>query len=102
MFKNNGYDHKQYFILHICKWFFWSPVYNVVFINWYCQTQRIIIIEKNGLWYAPVSNYYNNLPAVENRYQKLKQKINSLEIRKLNSNRTLQDLRKRILTQGRG
>jgi chromosome segregation ATPase len=44
------------------------------------------------------NNTNNNLPAVENRYQKLKQEINSLEIRKLNSNRTLQDLRKRILT----
>jgi hypothetical protein len=40
----------------------------------------------------------NNLPAVENRYQKLKQEVNSLESRKLNSNRTLQDLRKRIST----
>jgi len=40
----------------------------------------------------------NNLPAVEHRYQKLKQELNSLESRKLNSNRTLQDLRKRIST----
>jgi hypothetical protein len=40
----------------------------------------------------------NNLSAVEHRYQKLKQEVNSLESRKLNSNRTLQDLRKRIST----
>ncbi len=38
----------------------------------------------------------NNLPAVEHRYQKLKLEVNSLESRKLNSNKTLQDLRKRI------
>src|SRR6187200_1097767 len=42
------------------------------------------------------NNTNNNLPAVEHRYQKLKQELNSLEIRKLASNRTLQDLRKRI------
>jgi len=40
----------------------------------------------------------NNLPAVEHRYQKLKLEINSLENRKLASNKTLQDLRKRILS----
>jgi transposase len=44
------------------------------------------------------NNTNNNLPAVEHRYQKLKQEVNSLEIRKLNSNKTLQDLRKRIST----
>jgi hypothetical protein len=43
-------------------------------------------------------NDNNNLPAVEHRYERLKQEINSLEIRKLNSNRDLQDLRKRIST----
>jgi hypothetical protein len=42
------------------------------------------------------NNTNSNLPAVEHRYQKLKQEVNSLESRKLNSNRTLQDLRKRI------
>jgi hypothetical protein len=45
-----------------------------------------------------IDNDNNNLPAVEHRYQKLTQEVNSLEIRKLNSNRTLQDLRKRILS----
>jgi hypothetical protein len=44
------------------------------------------------------NNTNNNLPAIEHRYQKLKQELNSLESRKLNSNRTLQDLRKRIST----
>ena len=43
-------------------------------------------------------NNNNNLPAVEHRYERLKQEINSLEIRKLNSNKDLQDLRKRIST----
>jgi hypothetical protein len=42
-------------------------------------------------------NNNNNLPAVEHRYNKLKQEVNSLEIKKLYSNRDLQDLRKRIL-----
>jgi archaellum component FlaC len=42
------------------------------------------------------NNTNNNLPAAEHRYQKLKQELNSLESRKLNSNRTLQDLRKQI------
>jgi predicted transcriptional regulator len=39
----------------------------------------------------------NNLPAIEHRYERLKQEVNSLETRKLNSNKDLQDLRKRIL-----
>jgi len=39
----------------------------------------------------------DNLPAVEHRYEGLEQEVNSLEIRKLNSNKDLQDLRKRIL-----
>jgi hypothetical protein len=39
----------------------------------------------------------DNLPAVEHRYERLEQEINSLEFKKLNSNRDLQDLRKRIL-----
>ena len=39
----------------------------------------------------------NNLPAVEYKYNRLEQEVNSLEIVKLNSNRDLQDLRKRIL-----
>jgi hypothetical protein len=43
-------------------------------------------------------NTNNNLPAVEHRYESLKQEVNSLEIRKLNSNKDLQDLRKRILS----
>jgi transposase len=43
------------------------------------------------------NNRNNNLPAVEHRYNKLKQEVNSLEIVKLNSNRTLQDLKNRIL-----
>jgi hypothetical protein len=42
------------------------------------------------------NNTNNNLPAVEHRYNRLKQEVNSLEIRKLASNKTLQDLRKRI------
>jgi transposase len=43
------------------------------------------------------NNTNNNLPAVEHRYNKLKQEVNALEFVKLNSNRDLQDLRKRIL-----
>jgi hypothetical protein len=43
------------------------------------------------------NNRNNNLRAVEHRYNKLKQEVNSLEIKKLYSNRDLQDLRKRIL-----
>jgi hypothetical protein len=39
----------------------------------------------------------NNLPAVEHRYERLEQEVNSLESVKLNSNRDLQDVRKRIL-----
>jgi archaellum component FlaC len=40
----------------------------------------------------------DNLPALEHRYERLEQEINSLEIRKLNSNKDLQELRKRIST----
>src|SRR5947208_2172704 len=32
------------------------------------------------------NNDNNNLPAVEHRYERLKQEVNALEIRKLNSN----------------
>jgi transcriptional regulator len=39
----------------------------------------------------------NNLPAVEHKYNRLEQEVNSLEIVKLNSDRDLQDVRKRIL-----
>jgi hypothetical protein len=39
----------------------------------------------------------DNLPAVEHRYESLKQEVNSLETRKLNSNKDLHDLRNRIL-----
>ena len=39
----------------------------------------------------------DNLPALEHRYERLEQEVNALEIRKLNSNKDLQDLRKRIL-----
>jgi hypothetical protein len=39
----------------------------------------------------------DNLPALEHRYERLEQEVNALEIRKLNSNKDLQELRKRIL-----
>jgi predicted transcriptional regulator len=42
------------------------------------------------------NNRNNNLPAVEHRYNKLKQEVNSLEIIKLNSNNNLQDLKNQI------
>jgi hypothetical protein len=42
-------------------------------------------------------NTNNNLPAVEYRYNRLKQEVNALETRKLNSNKDLQDLKNQIL-----
>ena len=44
-----------------------------------------------------IANDDNNLPAVEYRYEWLKQEVNALENKKLNSNRTLQDLKNQIL-----
>jgi hypothetical protein len=44
------------------------------------------------------ANDNNSLPAVEYKYERLKQEVNALEIRKLNSNQDLQDLIKRILS----
>jgi transposase len=43
------------------------------------------------------NNRNNNLPAVEHKYERLKQELNALENKKLNSNRTLQDLKNQIL-----
>jgi septal ring factor EnvC (AmiA/AmiB activator) len=40
----------------------------------------------------------DNLPTLEHRYNRLKQEVNSLETRKLDSNRTLQDLKNQIST----
>jgi archaellum component FlaC len=45
-----------------------------------------------------IANDNNNLPAVEHRYNGLKQEVNSLEIIKLNSNKDLQDLKNQIST----
>ena len=45
-----------------------------------------------------IANDNDNLPAVEHRYERFKQEVNSLETRKLNSNKTLQDLKNRLLT----
>jgi hypothetical protein len=39
----------------------------------------------------------NNLPALEHRYESLKQQVNSLETRKLNSNQDLQDKKANII-----
>jgi chromosome segregation ATPase len=44
------------------------------------------------------NNDNDNLPALEHRYESLKQEVNALEVRKLNSNKDLQDLRKQIST----
>jgi hypothetical protein len=44
-----------------------------------------------------IANDDNNLPAVEYRYEGLKQDINALENKKLNSNKDLQDLKNQIL-----
>jgi septal ring factor EnvC (AmiA/AmiB activator) len=45
-----------------------------------------------------IANDDNNLPAVERKYEKLKQEVNALENKKLNSNKDLQDLKNQIST----
>jgi hypothetical protein len=68
----------------------------IPFIKLYRSARAACMSEQHVVNLLKVVN--DNLPAVEHRYQRLKQEVNSLEIRKLNSTKDLQDLRKRILS----
>jgi archaellum component FlaC len=67
----------------------------IPFIKLYRSARAAEMSEENVVDLLRIAN--DNLPALEHRYERLEQEVNSLEIRKLNSNRDLQDLRKRIL-----
>jgi predicted transcriptional regulator len=68
------------------------------FLKLYRSVKAAGMSEEHAVNLLRIANDDDNLPAVEHRYNGLKQEVNSLEIIKLNSNRTLQDLRKQILT----
>jgi transposase len=68
------------------------------FLKLYRSVRSTGMNEENVVNLLRIANDDNNLPAVEYRYESLKQEINSLQVRKLNSNKDLQDLRKQILT----
>jgi archaellum component FlaC len=67
----------------------------VPFLKLYRSAKAAGMSEEHVVNLLRIAN--DNLPALEHRYEGLEQEINSLEIRKLNSNKDLQDLRKRIL-----
>jgi hypothetical protein len=68
------------------------------FLKLYRSARAAGMSEEHVVHLLRIANDDDNLPAVEHRYNGLKQEVNSLEIIKLNSNKDLQDLRKQILT----
>jgi hypothetical protein len=67
----------------------------IPFLKLYRSARAVGMSEEHVVNLLRIAN--DNLPALEHRYERLKQEVNSLEIRKLNSNKDLQELRKRIL-----
>jgi transposase len=70
----------------------------IPFVKLYRSARAAGMSEEHVVNLLRIANDNNNLPAVEYRYKKLNQEINSLELRKLNSNRNLQDLKNQIST----
>jgi archaellum component FlaC len=66
----------------------------IPFLKLYRSARAADMSEEHVVNLLRVAN--DNLPAVEHRYERLEQEVNSLEIRKINSNKDLQELRKRI------
>jgi hypothetical protein len=69
----------------------------VPFLKLYRSARSAGMNEEHVVNLLRIANDDNNLPAVEYRYEWLKQEVNALENKKLNSNRTLQDLKNQIL-----
>ena len=67
------------------------------FLKLYRSTRAAGMSEEHVVNLLRIANDDDNLPAIEYKYNRLEQEVNSLEIVKLNSNRDLQDVRKRIL-----
>ena len=67
------------------------------FLKLYRSARSAGMNEEHVVNLLRIANNDNNLPAVEYRYKRLEQEVNSLQVRKLNSNRTLQDLKNQIL-----
>ena len=60
----------------------------IPFLKLYRSARSAGMSEEHVVNLLRIANDDNNLPAVEYRYERLKQEVNSLEIKKLNSNRT--------------
>jgi transposase len=71
----------------------------IPFVKLYRSARAAGMSEEHVVNLLRIANDDNdNLPAVEHRYNGLKQEVNSLEIIKLNSNKDLQDLKNQIST----
>jgi chromosome segregation ATPase len=69
----------------------------IPFLKLYRSARSAGMNEEHVVNLLRIANDDNNLPAVEYRYEGLKQDINTLENKKLNSNKDLQDLKNQIL-----
>jgi transposase len=70
----------------------------IPFLKLYRSTRATGMSEEHVVNLLRIANDDNNLPAVERKYEKLKQEVNALENRKLNLNNNLQDLKNQIST----
>jgi hypothetical protein len=69
----------------------------IPFVKLYRSARAAGMSEEHVVNLLRIANDDNNLPAVEYRYNRLKQEVNALENKKLNSNKDLQDLKNQIL-----
>jgi septal ring factor EnvC (AmiA/AmiB activator) len=70
----------------------------IPFLKLYRSARYAGMNEEHVVNLLRIANDDNNLPAVEYKYNRLKQEVNVLEIRKLNLNNNLQDLKNQIST----
>jgi chromosome segregation ATPase len=68
------------------------------FLKLYRSARAAGMSEEHVVHLLRIANDDDDLPAVERKYEKLKQEVNALEIRKLNLNNNLQDLKNQIST----
>jgi transposase len=70
----------------------------IPFLKLYRSARSVGMNEVHVVNLLRIANDDNNLPAVEYKYNRLKQEVNVLEIRKLNLNNNLQDIKNQIST----
>jgi hypothetical protein len=68
----------------------------IPFLKLYRSSRAAGMSEQHVVNLLRIAN--DNLPAIEYKYNRLEQEVNSLQVRKLNSNSTLQDLKNQIST----